>query len=145
MPKRKKHITKKEARRITAFAANVADLLNLGNWQIVVTNDPCPKYSMAQIEFIQDRYFAQISVSKRWKTYDDDEKMHTIVHEVCHLMHRNLNVVVMDDTSDVLSYTDHERLCTQYRRHVELMVDGLANFLVTNYKMRKAWNDAAAA
>ena len=135
------HVTREEAERVSIFAMNVGEALSLPRYQYVVMVDPCEEDALATINTPQHRHIAEISLSKEWMERTDDERMNCIVHEVIHLIHRDVDHAVASGRRFMHSH-EFEMVWENYYREIELMVDYLAMYLSDFMTIKASWADS---
>ena len=136
-----KHITPEEAKRVSIFACDVAEALGLPRYQFVVMVKPSEKSALASISTPQHRHIAEISVNKDWLNRTDDERMNCIVHEVLHLIHRDVDHAVKQSMRYMHSH-EFDAVWEGYRREAELMVDYLAMFVSDFTTIKAGWESS---
>lgn len=135
------HVTDAEAQACADFAANVAEYLHLPRYKMLIMEEPCQDDALASVEVVEGRWVAQIYLSTEWMEKDDEERMLTIVHEVCHLLHRSVNYVVESSVRYMHDY-EYNDLAVRYRHETELMVDHLSMFLSDHATIKESWKTA---
>lgn len=132
------HITEEEAEVVANFASEVAYHMHLPRYSFLVMEEPCEEDALASIELIEDRWIAQVRLSTEWMKRGESERMNTVIHEVCHVLHRELDWVMSQARNYMHDY-EHNMLADQYRHQAELMVDHMALFLSEMKPIKKAW------
>jgi hypothetical protein len=103
--------------RWATYVRQLADLLRLKDWRIVVNEDLPPEDSLASCNPVPGRKYAAIRLGESFLTDDRAEQRHTLVHELlhCHLgpLHRLLEA--------------HDATPPSVRLALEYTVDGLAD------------------
>lgn len=132
------HFTEREADAILDFAANVGSTLGLPSWKLTILDEHPNEGAMASIEPIEGRWFAMLRLSPEWMELDSDKRRMAIVHEVCHLIHYDINNVIKDAAESMHGH-EWQSLNRRYVRAVEYMVDHLAHFLDSHYDLKEAW------
>lgn len=134
------HVTDEEAKAVADFAMEVGELLSLPRYRYNVMIDPCDEDALGSIHTVQHRWIAEIYLCESWMERSDEDRMNTVIHEVCHLLHRDVDHVVDQETGPFLHEHEHRHLKMRYRREVELMVDHLANFITEFTTVRSTWD-----
>lgn len=93
----KPHISENEAEIIANFAAEVISTLGLGRWRVLVMTDPSEKGTIATVTYVENRYVAELRVSKDWVSRKSEEKYEAMDP---HLKAVWENVRVYDETKD---------------------------------------------
>ncbi len=132
------HVSHKEASRAIGFMCEVTGLLNLPPYSFHLLEEPCEPEAEASIEVIEGRLAAKLRLSRGWMDVDEHEKMRTLCHEACHLLHRGVDHVV-DLASTSMGTYEHIRLRDEVTYHHELMVDHVANLMSVSDTVREAW------
>lgn len=134
-----KHINESEAQELIDFMRYLMDWWGLPRYWIKVQDTP-PEDAEAQAEIIiaAERYVLSLYLCKDWRDLSDYQRLHTIVHEVCHISHRRIDTVVRR-TENLMH--DHEWAVVNedYRVEMELWVDQLANALARSAPIRRKW------
>lgn len=133
------HIGEIEARRVSLFAAEIGEYLSLPRYRYNVMIDACDEDALASIHTVEHRHIAQIYVSTEWMDRSDEERMNTIIHEVCHLLHRDVDFAVKSGKQYMHDW-EFVSVWTGYTREVELMVDYLAQFIQNFSTVQKSWD-----
>lgn len=132
------HVSEIEARRVCLFAAEVGEYLSLPRYRYNVMIDPCDEGALASIHTVEHRHVAQIYLSEEWMDRSEEERMNTVIHEVCHLLHRDLDFAVQGGKQYMHDWEFHS-VWTHYQRQAELMVDYLAQFIQNFSTVAKSW------
>lgn len=135
------HITEEEAEAIAHFASEVAGYLSLPRYRFSVMTKPSHKDALASIKTISHRWVAEIRVHKDWMNRSSSERMAAIVHEVCHLLHRNVDHVINEEAGQFMHEHEHQPILRRYRRETELMVDYLAMFISDFSTVQQSWDN----
>lgn len=136
-----KHCTKKEADAVATFAGEVLAALRMPQWTILVMEDPCDEDALAEINPIEGKHAAQLYLCEGWMKRSEQERMNTIVHEVCHLVHNDVSDHV-HDAKDLMHDHEFEAFWARFKRSCEYMVDHLAFFLCETHTIQGAWDKA---
>lgn len=115
-----------------------AGMLNLPPYTFYLLHEPCPPEAEATIEVVEGRMAAKLRLSVGWMDVDEFEKMRTLCHEVCHLLHRGVDHVV-DGMVTYMATHEHFRLRDEVSYQHELMVDHIANLMAVSPTVREAW------
>lgn len=135
------HITEEEAKRISIFAVNVGEALGLPRYQYSVMVEPSDDGALASIHTVTDRHLAEISVHQDWMNRTDDERMNCVVHEVLHLIHRDVDFAV-GRFEPLVHAHEFSVVWDLYRREAELMVDYLAMYMSDFTTIKAGWADS---
>ena len=135
----KSHLTKAEAGRAANFAAAVAAILGMARWRINIMEEPAPDDAAACIKPIEPYFRAEIKLNRNWSKEPLEMRFRTLVHEVCHLMHYQVDQV-FDDAGLSMPDHEHEELGRHYFRATEYMVDLLAMYVEQQDEVRAAWD-----
>lgn len=141
MTVRRHHITKKEADAVAEFAGQLLELLRLPAWTVLIMDEPCEDDAVASIRPIEGRHVAELSLAADWMKRRNEERLYTVVHEVCHLVHARVNDAVHDAEFHMHDY-EFRTFWGRYRRETEYMVDHLAFFLSRTHCLEQAWEKA---
>ncbi|MDN4174721.1 hypothetical protein QWY28_17300 [Nocardioides sp. SOB77] len=138
------HVTKREAQAICDYAADLAGLLNMPGWRILVMEEPTQDddEAYATIDWIDQKHTAQLRLCPSWMKLDDATRRECITHEVLHLLHARVSTVALDDAAVYMRDHDHRDWSRRVRREFELMVDHLATFMSRTFKLEEAWDRA---
>lgn len=136
------HVTKREAQAVCNYAANLCDLLGMQTWRILVMDEPCDDDANASVEWIDQRYVAQLSLAEGWMKVDYHQRREIVTHEVLHLLHSKVSTVVLDDSEPFMHDHEHRDWERRVRREFELMVDHLAGFLAKTHTLEQSWDAA---
>lgn len=136
------HVTKREAEAICSYAAEVMAALHMPAWAILVMEEPCDPGSEATIDWINQRYVAQLYLSPEWMKFDYDRRRDTVTHEVLHLLHAKVSTVVLDDSQSYMHKHEHKDWARRVRREFEFMVDHLAGWMARTHSLKQAWDTA---
>ena len=137
----KPHISENEAEIIANFAAEVISTLGLGRWRVLVMTDPSEKGTIATVDYVEDRYVAELRVSKDWVSRKSEEKYEAIIHECLHLLHLRVNQVLQDLEKVTLPH-QLDTAWLHYTREIEYMVDRLATYVAMDSYLKSAWEKA---
>lgn len=138
----KHHITKAEARRLSKFMSAMASYLGQPRWWFEVDTTRTPgKDILASIDVGRQRYEATIKICRGWSAMRNDEQLNTIVHEVCHLIHRRIDSVI-EDASALMHGHEWSALNDRYKLEIELVIDQLAMTLTHTHEVQQLWHDA---
>lgn len=132
------HVSDIEARRVALFAAEVGEYLSLPRYRYIVMVEPCDNDAMATIHTLSHRHVAQIYLSDEWMDRTEGERMNCVIHEVCHLLHRDLDYAVKGGQQYMHDW-EFRSVWTHYTREVELMVDYLALFIERFSTVQESW------
>ena len=135
------HVTRKEASKVGTFAAEVLRLLAMPGWTVLVMEQPAEEGTVARVQTIYGRYVVELYLCNGWMKLTSDERRDTVIHEMLHLLHLRVDHV-FEDARDYMHDHEHDLLERRYRRETEYMVDHLAKFLGTAFKMEEAWDAA---
>lgn len=134
-----RHVTDDEARAVAEFAADIGEFLTLPRYRFTVMLEPCEEHALATIHTVKDRWIAEIYLCESWMERSDSERMNTVIHEVCHLLHRGVDQVVLEEAARAMHSWEHDAIRARYRRETELMVDHLANFVSDFASVEESW------
>lgn len=132
------HITDLEAKALANFMSDIGEFLHLPRYRYSVMTEPCDDDALASIHTVKDRHIAQVYVSREWMDRSLDERINTAIHEVCHLLHREVDNTVKSSKIYMHDW-EFSSVWSQYNRQIELMVDYLAMFLQDFTKLNEAW------
>lgn len=135
----KSHLTKAEAGRVARFAAEVVSILGMARWRVSVMEEPAPDDTVACIKPITPYYRAEMKLHRDWSRQPVEIRRSAIVHEVCHLLHYQVDHV-LEDAGGLMHDHEHEQVATHYERAVEYMVDLLTTFVEEQADVRAAWD-----
>lgn len=135
------HVTLKEADRVLNFLVAMNSLLSLPAYTYVVMEKPCGPEHEASIEPVGRRWAARVELGVEWMDRDEWDRMKTLVHEVCHLTHREVDEV-FEETRHFMHDYEHAAIGRSWDRNVELMVDHWAQILSEVPAVREAWLNA---
>lgn len=116
------HFTPEQAQSLQKYINILAEMLDLGHWDIFLTHESAKDDTNASIHPVYGRHVAALSVNKGWFSYSREVQRNTILHELLHVVHNRQTEVIR---------TTHQinAVWTTFERETELMVDGLANAL----------------
>ena len=131
------HLSQKETDEIMRAFTIVRDHMRLTQWDLIIMGDPCEDDTIMAVTPCENHYTAQIQVCKDWSDVPDLSKIDTIVHELIHLMHRDLSDLIDDMTyGDSASSRDNTNNCQgSYRRIMERMVSHLTRLIADGLEM----------
>lgn len=132
------HITDTEAKRVAIFASDIGEYLSLPRYRYSVMVQPCDEGALASIHTVEHRHIAQIHLSVEWMDRSEEERMNTVIHEVCHLLHRDVDFAV-SGANQYMHEWEFRSVYLQYQREVELMVDYLAQFIQNFSTVARSW------
>lgn len=133
------HIPKAEAQAIAHYCHELMQLLRLPQWTVLIMVDPSDDGTLANINPIDGRYVAQLHLCEDWMTLEDSNKLNTITHEICHLLHARVNHVVWE-TRDLMHDHEHQLVWQRYKMETEYMVDHIATFIDKTHKLQRTWD-----
>lgn len=133
------HVSDIEARRVALFAADVGEYLSLPRYRYNVMAKPCEESALASIHTVEHRHIAEIFLSIEWMDRSESERMNTVIHEVCHLLHRDVDFAVKSGDKYMHPW-EFGPVWEHYQREVELMVDYLAQFIQNFSTVEAAWD-----
>lgn len=136
----KRHVPRKEREAVLAYAVDVMAALHMPRWIIMIMDEPCDADSQARVETLDQRWIGQIYLSRNWMKLDYDERRLCVTHEILHLLHRNLECAVVDDSRNLMHDWEHDDWTRRVKREFELMVDHLAMFLTDTHTLGQAWD-----
>ena len=134
----KPHISDNEAGIIANFAAEVISTLGLGRWRVLVMTDPSEKGTIATVTYVENRYVAELRVSRDWTSRKPEEKYEVIIHECLHLLHLRVNQVLQDLEKVTLPH-QLDTAWLHYTREIEYMVDRLATYVAMDPHLVEVW------
>jgi hypothetical protein len=143
--KRKAHkarISEDHQDAILVYASKLMATMGLPTYQILIMKKPASKGAAAEIRCVDDRYVAQLYLSKDWESLSEDEQRQTITHEVLHLWERQLSDWFYSEVHDVVNVHDFLRLERQFRHVCELMIDNVALILADTHRLKEEWEEA---
>lgn len=132
------HITDLEALALSIFLVDMGEFLHLPRYRYSVMPEPCEDDALASISTITHRHIAEIKVNRDWMNRSLEDRLNTAIHEVCHLLHRDVDHAVKSAQPFMHSH-EFTLVWNNYQRQVELMVDYLAMFLQDFTKINEAW------
>lgn len=135
------HVSDIEARRVALFAADVGEYLSLPRYRFSVMLKPAEKGAFASIHTVEHRHVAEIFLCKSWMKRSESDRMNAVIHEVCHLLHRDVDFAVKSAQSFTHTH-EFNHIWFSYSREIELMVDYLAQFIQNFSTVAEAWERA---
>lgn len=136
MPK-PEHLSQKDTDDILRFITLARSHLRLDQWDIILMLEPPDDDdAIMDVTPTENHYSTQIRVSKEWPDLPDAVKKDTVVHELIHLLHRDLNDLINDMTyGDSSSSQDNTNACQgAYMRIVERMVSQLTRTIADGWE-----------
>lgn len=104
--------------------------LGLDHWEIGIDWDAqCDQEAFMSITRMKSYDRATIEVSPDWGKWSDAETEQRVVHELLHLVLREIDTIVFDHLDGHLSPAEHDIINSAYRHHSEGVVDRLATVL----------------
>lgn len=86
------HIGEDETKRVLAYVTVIRDKMRMNNWDIVLMEEPCEKDAHASMcAFSNNHHVGNLCLSEKWHDLDNVTKANTLIHELVHLQHRDLN------------------------------------------------------
>jgi hypothetical protein len=138
-----KHITKPEVDNVIAYLSYLRDFLGISStYRILICNQTAEENCddeevQAHIEAERQRWTCHLYLSKEWMDWCDEHKTYILLHELLHIMQRDLDVLIEDFwQSPRVSSDDYVAYDKRYHRLVEQFVDRIASVLlghVTTY------------
>ncbi len=106
----------------------VADSMGLQHWQLLLSNNPAKSDDcIAHVDVCEGRHVATIYVCEEWMTLSNDERRHTIAHELLHLHHADLtDDIRLSLVKTSITQPEYDVVWEQFRLGFERMVDDLA-------------------
>lgn len=114
--------TPEQADAIQKYINILAEMLDLGHWDIFLTHASAKDDTNASIHPVYGRHVAALSVNKGWFSYSREVQRNTILHELLHVVHNR-------QTEVIRTTKQRDEVWVTFERETELMVDGLANAL----------------
>jgi len=140
--RRKQRVPEDHVDGLLIFISKLMVAMGLPAYRILIMDKPADKGSIAEVIYTDDRYVAQVYLSKDWMSRPEDERRDTIVHEVLHLWHRPLSDWFRDDVHEAVNVGDFVRLERQFHAVTELMVDQMALILADTHRIKEEWEEA---
>jgi hypothetical protein len=118
-----------DRRYIDTLVEDWAVRLNLQHWDIKVMWDEPADQKIDTANIIRDYDYAKIHLAGNWPTWSKDIAQRTIVHELMHLVTRDLEQVCadMEEVLGRLAWAVFEK---RHNHELEAVVDRMATVLV---------------
>jgi hypothetical protein len=100
--------------------------MKLSDWQIEVISQPSGEQTLADVSCAEGRKVARVRVCDGFDDLSEDEKRHTICHELIH-PHLHMLVSGFTDLSQHLSRDVFQAFVSRLLNAIEYGVDGLAD------------------
>lgn len=109
----------------------LAEDLRLWGWNIGLSEEPCDgDEATGMVLPTERRKVATVRVAERFAAGTLDEKRHTILHELLHLVHRDLTDSIRLPLVGQLGNSAYEILWTSFETQLELWTDGMADVML---------------
>lgn len=93
------HLSKKDTEDILRFLTLARSYLRLDQWDVILMKEPPEEDDVVMEVTPQANHFTtQLRVCKDWAKQPDSSKRDTIIHELLHLLHRDISDVFDDAT-----------------------------------------------
>ena len=128
-----------ERRKVMCYVGELLVRMNLTEWTVLLSDTPTKGDGdepppVAEIHMPSERYCATLQLTLRWPTLSDSAKRETLVHEMIHLMTRDMNdrafmwMTVLDRMSSPSNLSIGHGM-SDYSTAEERFVDRMANLL----------------
>jgi hypothetical protein len=131
-------IPHKETERVVSYLCAVAIHLALPPYTFYLLEEACGDEAEATIEVVEGRMAAKVSLGVNWMDRDESDRQRTLTHEVCHLLHRDIDHL-LKKLSERMGVAHHIELMDEYNYRLELMVDHIANTMAPDQTLRQVW------
>jgi len=132
------HLTDGMALAVVEFMCDLASVLNMAGWKILVLTEPCEDDCWADINHIDGKLTAQLRVCRTWMTLPRETQCEALTHETLHLLHYRIDDVI-SDMPKFMGIGDAMRTGDAFRRELEYMVDHLARYIASKTTVQEAW------
>lgn len=124
-------LTYKEVGRVYDFTNKLLARLGMAQWRMQILTEPAPKGAGADIKPMAEKYVGELRLGRRWMHYSvEDERIPTLVHEVLHLVHRELTDWWTEDAYQLIGKNLYRELDPRYIVVVERWVDHMTQVLL---------------
>jgi hypothetical protein len=122
-------LSDEESAALSHYVRWVADAMELRDWTIHISNEPCEEHAQATIEPIYARKSACIRFGRDFRELDPLEQRHTVVHELVHCHLESAKDMVFKDLEEHLGKPCDQIFYHGWNRQFEYGVDGIATAL----------------
>lgn len=121
------HLDGASVEYIEDYIHKVQELLRLQFWDIFLASQPADEGNNASINPPLGRRVAGVRVANGWPANDESPHI-TILHELLHLVHHDMDswALTFVSGSDALSDREKDIFIAQFKLEIERMVDGLS-------------------
>lgn len=117
---------KRDHKALAAYVRVVADLMELRDWTVTLSDQPCDPAKRAEVFIPYGHRHARISVAQNFRHESAEHQRESIVHELVHCHIEVMVDTVERDLADHLGRQSDSLFWRGYKRQMELSVDALA-------------------
>lgn len=120
-------MTETAFQRLRSDIGHYADHMGLRDWTLRLDRSPCPDdEDGANINLIEGRKVATISVSRRWNDFTREQQIAFVAHELIHCHFEAAAQIAMQDMAKLTGEAAFAPLRSAFVRAIEYGIDGLA-------------------
>lgn len=108
------------------YITKVAKLMGVGGWVFDLDGEPSRHTSMAEVDLDGEKRAAVFRLCHDWETLTPDQQRNSIVHELIHVLHWDLQFFVDHDVVRLLGKEAGILVTSHYDRLTEITTDALA-------------------
>lgn len=120
---------KRDRKALGRYVRWMANELELRDWTIVVSDEPCEDEFVAQQVCVRGERQQTITFRHDFRDLDPEEQRETVIHELLHAHHEICWRMVQTDLSEPLGKIGYYVFCDAYRRAMEYQIDATAKAL----------------
>ena len=120
-------MTKPEQKALGEYVRLVADMLELRDWTIELSEEPAPADSYGHITNTYGRKLAVLKLAPDFRSLTASQQRHTVVHELVHCHLESATNMVLNDLESHLAKQADQLFWEGFKRQIEYGVDALAS------------------
>ena len=123
---------------VKQYVSYLMDVLGISNtFQVLIMDETAEQFAddedgnlAASIQTMDEQWSCQLYLGKEWDHYTDRIKAESLLHEMLHLLHKPVDLVVKDHTQGLnANFFQKSAAEEQATRHLELLVSRLTSIL----------------
>ncbi len=140
------HLPADEEERIANMCLAILEQMGL-RYSIRVMDEPADDDCHGKVDPWDQRNGVDLYIGKDWMSQSDKTKLNTLVHEMCHLLHRHQTDIIRVDlaASEYLPQSAYDLLWSAFSRETELMVDHFATMFDKHWAIQEKWDSLKEA